>query len=297
MFSTEESCRAYLEEIRWQGKPVCTKCGGTETWKMLGPFHRCCACLHDFTVTVGTLFADTHKPLRTWFEVIWYVINQKNGVSALGLQRAVGFGSYHTAWNWLHKLRRAMVRPGRDRLSGTVEVDETFVGGAKEGKAGRGAEGKSMVLVATEIKGKGIGRIRMLRIRNGSSECIISAIQTLVAPGSELLTDGWRGYSGVEKEGYSRTIIKESDIEDNNLTPRVHKVASLLKRWLLGTHQGSVAHAHLDYYLDEFTFRFNRRRSKTRGLLFLRLIEQSLLIEPVRGYNLIGGKPFTEDLV
>jgi transposase-like protein len=257
---------------------------------MKAPFFRCAECLHDFTVTSGTLFAYTHKSLRIWFEVIWHVTNQKNGVSALGLQRAVGFGSYRTAWNWLHKLRRAMIRPGRDKLSGSVEVDETYVGGAKEGKVGRGAAGKSLVVVATEVKGKGLGRIRMARVRDASAGSIHAAVTATVCTDSELLTDGWQGYSGIEEKGYTRKIIKSVGLTDDDLTPRVHKVASLLKRWLLGTHQGSVNHAHLDYYLDEFTFRFNRRTSKSRGLLFYRLIEQSLQKEPVLGCDLVGGK-------
>ena len=290
MFATEEACRKYLEEVRWPSGPSCPRCKSNQVWKMKPPFYRCEECLHDFTVTSGTLFADTHKPLRIWFEVIWHVVNQKNGVSALGLQRAIGFGSYRTSWNWLHKLRRAMIREGRDRLSGVVEVDETYVGGVKEGKVGRGAAGKSLVVVATEVKGKGLGRIRLARVRDASASSLHFAINEMVAPGSELLTDGWQGYCGIEEKGYTRKGIKPLGLSDDDLTPRVHKVVSLLKRWLLGTHQGAVNHAHLDYYLDEYTFRFNRRRSKSRGLLFFRLIEQALQKEPIHGSYLVGGK-------
>ncbi len=289
MFATEEACRMYLEQLRWPTMTTCPRCAATDVWKMKAPFFRCGKCRHDFTVTAGTLFADTHKPIRIWFEVIWYVVNQKNGVSALGLQRAIGFGSYRTAWNWLHKLRRAMVRDGRDRLSGIVEIDETYVGGVKEGKTGRGAAGKSLVVVATEVKGHGLGRIRMTRVEDASSACLCAAIFKLVSPGAELLTDGWKGYNGIEGHGYTRRIIKDDKSDDPNLTPRVHKVASLLKRWLLGTHQGSVNHDHLEYYLDEFTFRFNRRRSKSRGLLFQRLVEQALQKEPIRSEHLVAG--------
>ena len=111
-------------------------------WTLASPFFRCAACGYDFTVTVGPLFADTRLPLTLWFEAMWSVVNQKNGASALGVKRVLGV-SYLTAWRWLHKLRRAMIRPGRDRLGGTVEVDEVYVGGERPGKRGRGAAGKA----------------------------------------------------------------------------------------------------------------------------------------------------------
>jgi transposase-like protein len=139
-FPTEDACLAYLKSIRWPNGITCPVCDATKVWKKKKPpFYRCAHCNHDFSVTSGTLFAATHKPLRIWFEAIWYVTEQKSGVSALGLMRVLGLGSYRTAWNWLHKLRKAMVRPGRDRLSGVVEVDEAFIGGPRSGKRGRGA--------------------------------------------------------------------------------------------------------------------------------------------------------------
>jgi len=255
---------------------------------MKTPLYRCAACRHDFTVTVGTLLADTRLPLSLWFEAMWYVVNQKHGVSALGVQRVLGV-SYLTAWRWLHKLRRAMVRPGRDRLAGTVEVDEVYIGGERPGKRGRGAAGKALVLVAAQADGPRIGRIRLVRVANASRAVLTPTVRGIVEPKSQVLTDDWDGYSGLAEAGYDRHVVRRSAVVGENLLPRANRVASLLQRWLLGTHQGAVSHSHLDYYLDEFVFRFNRRRSRSRGLLFYRLIELALAIAPVRCRQLVGG--------
>jgi len=212
--------------------------------------------------------------------------SQKHGISALGLQRELGLGSYRTSWTWLHKLRRALVRPGRDRLSGKVEVDETYVGGEKPGKRGRGAAGKTLVLIAVEVKGGRIGRIRLRRVRDASSESLTPAVKESVEPGSEVRTDGWSGYEDLPSAGYKRLIVREDADAGENLLPYAHRIASLLKRWLLGTHQGAVQPSHLDYYLDEFTFRFNRRTSRSRGLLFYRLIQQAMATAALRGSDL-----------
>lgn len=221
--------------------------------------------------------------MRMWFQAMWYVSNQKLGVSALGLQRVLGLGSYQTAWAWLHKLRHAMVRPGRDRLTGKVEVDETYVGGVEPGKWGRSRGSKALVVIAAQADGEGIGRIRMRRIPDASSRSLLPFVQEAIEPGSAVISDGWEGYEGLEKLGYKHRprIIRGSGKTASTLLPRVHRVASLLKRWLLGTHQGAVSPEHLECYLDEFTFRFNRRRARARGLLFYRLLQQALLVEPV----------------
>jgi transposase-like protein len=225
-----------------------------------------------------------------WFLAIWFVTSQKNGVSALGLQRVLGLGSYETAWTWLHKLRRAMVRPGRDGLTGTVEVDETYVGGPEEGKRGREIETKAIVAVAAEEKGRGIGRIRLRHVKDVSADSLLPFVQGAVAAGSVVHTDGWSGYSGLAAAGYQHqvTVISDGPEPAHEVMPRVHNVASLLKRWLLGTHQGGIQHRHLDYYLDEFTFRFNRRRSKARGLLFHRLVQQAVAVGPAPYHTIIG---------
>jgi transposase-like protein len=208
------------------------------------------------------------------------------------MQRVLGLGSYETAWSWLHKLRRAMVRPGRDRLTGTVEVDEAFIGGVTPGAQGRDGQDKAMVVIAAEEDGNGIGRIRLARVPDASSPSLHGFIQNAITPGSTIHTDGWAPYRGLEKLGYAHaaTPLKgKGKTAAVILLPRVHRVAALLKRWLLGTHQGAVGPNHLDYYLDEFTFRFNRRRSASRGKLFFRLLEQAVRVEPVTYDQIVHG--------
>lgn len=286
MFAAEQACREYVARLRWPDGFVCPACQGTGVWKMQRGIYWCRNCHYQASLTAGTLFNDTHKPLRLWFEAMWYVVNQKSGVSALGLQRVLGLGSYHTAWNWLHKLRRAMVRPGRDRLSGVVEVDEIFIGGERPGKRGRGAAGKTLVVVAAEKAEKGIGRIRLRRVNDAAGESLEPAVWEMVEPGSIVRTDGWRGYNGLTELGYEHQVVRKGPGLGDNLLPLANRVASLLQRWLLGTHQGAVQHSHLEYYLDEYTFRFNRRTSKSRGLLFYRLITQAIDLGPVLGRDL-----------
>lgn len=281
MFPSEEACLEYLSLVRWPNGYTCLKCSSQSYWKKARGLYNCRDCGYEASVIAGTIFQDTHKPLRLWFHAIWYVVNQKNGVSALGLQKAIGLGSYHTAWEWLHKLRRAMVRPDRDRLSGIVEMDETFVGGEHPGKCGRGAEGKALVLIAAEEAPKGIGRIRLSQIVDASGETLKQATLQMVEPGSVLRTDGWEGYNILAKHGYVHKACSHKNSEAGDATPLAHRVAALLKRWWLGTHQGAISQGHLQYYLDEFTFRFNRRTSSSRGKLFYRLIEQSLSVSPV----------------
>lgn len=290
-FLTEEACWSYLRKIRWGDGFRCPACGWDQAWLTSRSQFRCASCQRQTSVTAGTIFEGTRKPLRTWFDAIWYVTNQKHGVSGLGLQRALGLGSYQTAWTWLHKLRRAMVRPGRDRLGGIVEVDETYVGHGKDGVGGRHARTKPIVAIAVEVHPpKGLGRIRMRRIPDVSASSLTRFVCEVVEPGTTVRTDGWVGYNGLPARGYIRekTVMLGSDEPAHVVLPAVHRVASLLKRWLLGTHHGSVQESHLDYYLDEFTFRFNRRTSRSRGLLFYRLIQQALQIEPVP-YRLITG--------
>lgn len=283
MFPTEKACEEYLFLIRWPDGFKCPTCKHTEVWKKNSGLLRCQKCKRDISLTAGSIFQDSRLPLRLWFQAMWYVVCQKQGVSALALQKILGLGSYKTAWEWLHKLRRAMVRPGRERLSGTVEIDETFIGGPRSGKSGRGADAKVLVLIAVEDKdGKDIGRIRLAIITDASHASLRKAIKTMVEPGSTLRTDGWKGYAGLQNDGYRHVVVdKEKSDVGENLTPLAHRIASLLKRWLLNTHQGGVQHTHLAYYLDEYTFRFNRRASRSRGMLFYRLMQQALAIDPV----------------
>ncbi len=288
-FSTEEACLQYLAQLRWPEGYRCPRCQYHKAWLTKRSLFHGAACRYETSVIAGTIFQDTRKPLQLWFRAIWYIVGQKNGVSAKGLQRVLGFSRYETIWIWLHKLRIAMVRPGRERLSGTVEVDETYIGGERPGKRGRGAAGKSLVLIAIEDKGKQIGRIRLRRIPDASATNLIMAVKESVEPGSLVRTDGWGGYGPVSEEGFGHTIVRKSADVGENLLPLVNRGASLLKRWLLGTHQGAVGPSHLDYYLDEFTFRFNRRKSHSRGKLFFRLLQQAVCIAPVPGNEIRGG--------
>jgi transposase-like protein len=280
-FSSEEACRNYLYQLRWPLGFICPRCRGTKAWPTKRNLLVCGACSYQISMTAGTILQDTRKPLRMWFRAIWFVTNQKTGASALGLQRLLGLGSYLTAWTWLHKLRRAMVRPGRGRLSGRIEVDETYIGGEKPGKRGRGALGKSLVVIAAEKDGKRIGRIRLVRVPDASAESLEEAIRQSIIPGSAISTDGWKGYARLVSHGYTHDVVRKTAEVGDNLLPHCHRVASLLKRWILGTHQGAISHDHLDYYLDEYTFRFNRRTSRSRGKLFYRLVQQAVAIEPL----------------
>ena len=291
-FATEEQCRAYLAALRWPEGFMCPRCGGRKAWPAQRGRLICAACRHQATVTAGTIFQDSRLSLRLWCRALWHVTSQKNGASALGLQRVLGLGSYQTAWTVLHKLRRAMVRPGRDKLSGRVEVDETQVGGVMLGRKGRGIPSKSLVVIAAQEDGKRIGRIRMARIADGSAEHLRRFIQGAIVQGSCVHTDGWKPYQGLDQLGYPHEVSKLKGQQlsaATELLPRVHRVASLLKRWLLGTHQGAIAPEHLDYYLDEFTFRFNRRTSASRGKLFYRLAQQAVQVPPVPYQMLVGG--------
>jgi transposase-like protein len=288
-FSTEEACRAYLYQLRWPDGFECPRCRGRKAWPASDLLWECAGCHRQISVTAGTIFQDSRLPLTLWFRAVWWVTSQKNGVSAMGLQRVLGLKSYKTAWTMLHKLRRAMVRPGRDRLQGHVEVDEAFVGGEEEGVHGRQTETKAMIAVAVEEDGDGIGRIRMRRIPDASSGSLIPFIEDSVEPGSLVHTDGWLGYQPLEGKDYRHkiTFLKGNKKTASELMPRVHLAVALLKRWLLGTHQGGVSTEHLDAYLDEFTFRFNRRKSRSRGKLFYRLLEQAVAVDPVPYKSLV----------
>jgi transposase-like protein len=239
------------------------------------------------SVLAGTVFQDTHLPLTVWFRAMWNITSQKNGVSALGLQRALGLGSYKTAWLILHKLRQAMVRPGRERLRGVVEVDETYWGAAESGGAtGRLVYSKALIVVAAEQDGKGIGRIRMARIPDFDRATLHGFIRSSVEAGSTVCTDGLNSYR--EMKGYiHHRQVQHRLKEGERLLPRVHRAVSLLKRWMLGTHQGAIGYQHLDDYLNEFVFRFNRRKSASRGKLFFRLAQHALQIAPTTYERLV----------
>jgi len=292
MFPDEKSCLNYLIDLRWPTGFICPACNQTPVpWRESRNRLACPSCRHQVTVTANTIFDKTRTPLTTWFEAAWLVTTAKNGLSAKTLERTIGT-SYHVAWMMLQRFRVAMVNSERTKLSGAVEVDEIYVGGEEQGgKRGRGTD-KDIVVIAVEIKeGKSFGRTRMRHIADASGDSLIPFIRNSISPEATLVTDAWRGYSKIVDYGYTREIKNLSDSDDfaHVHMPGVHQIASLLKRWILGTHQGSVSDMHLQAYLEEYTFRFNRRKSKSRGLVFKRLIEHSLATKPVTQTDIVGG--------
>jgi transposase-like protein len=284
-FPDEKSCWLYLIDIRWPDGYLCSGCNSPNYWITSNHKIHCSSCEKELSITSGTIFQNSKKPLLLWFHIMWWVVAQKTGASANNLMDFMGFGSYQTAWLWLHKLRRAMVRQGREKLSGVVEVDETYIGG-KEcgiGKQGRGAEEKSLVVVAAECIGKQIGRVRFKIISDASQESLIPFIEENVEIQSTVITDGWSGYASLSKRKdyhHEEKAITGSGKKAHELLPHVHMVDSLVKRWINGTHQGNMSPKYLEYYLDEFAFRFNRKVSTHRGKLFYRLMQQAVSTTP-----------------
>jgi len=299
-FASEEACLSYLEGLRWPQGFVCPSCGvAGQPYRSSRARLMCRGCARQSTVTAGTIFDKTRTPLRVWLAAAWYLTNQKQGVSALGLQRVLGLGSYETAWTMLHRFRRAMVRPDRERLKGQVEVDETYLAitdreelissvGRKSGTS------KVLVVIAVEtLQPKGFGRIRLRRIHNDSEKYVVPFVQASVEPGAQVRTDGSAAYRSLGKLGYDhqRNVMLGADVPAHVSMAGVHRVASLVKRWILGTHHGSVQPDHLDAYLDEFVFRFNRRTSGSRGMLFYRLLQQAVVTEPVTYEDVVQKAP------
>jgi transposase-like protein len=289
-FQTDDDCWEYLFALRWPNGFFCPKCSNAKYYLNNRKVAECHSCGHQLSVTAGTIFHGTRKPLLLWFHVMWWVAAQKTGVSASNFKDFMGFGSYETAWAWLHKLRRAMVRSGREKLTGDVEVDETFIGGKESGekedgtgKTGRGSLEKTLVIVATECFGKQIGRVRFKCIDSATSNNLMEFIEDNIEYGSKVITDGWRGYNTLsDSKNYThvKKSISGSGQEAHELLPHVHMVDSLLKRWINGTHQGRISSKHLEFYLDEYAFRFNRKLSTHRGKVFYRLVQLSVATPP-----------------
>ena len=293
-FSSDEACAAYLERLRWPSGFACPSCGSmTPPYRASRIRLMCKDCRHQSTVTAGTIFDKTRTPLRVWLAAAWYLTNQKQGVSALGLQRVLGLGSYQTAWTMLHRFRRAMVRPDRNRLKGLVEVDEAYLAITDRDQpisaVGRkNNTSKVLIVLGVEIlQPKGFGRIRLRRISNDSAECVVPFVQTSVEPGSIVRTDASSLPIVTQRLDHDRTVMLGSDTPAHVSMAGVHRVVALLKRWILGTHHGSVQPEHLDAYLDEFVFRFNRRSSASRGMLFYRLLQQAVITDPVTYADII----------
>jgi len=294
-FATDADCLDYLDWLRWPEGFVCPRCGHAGGWLVADGRYKCAACGKRTSVTAGTLFDRRRTPLTVWFEACWLFASGKDGISALSLQRSLEIGSYATAWAMLHRLRSVLVRPGRDRLTGTVEVDETYIGGEEPGLRGGRAKGKKVLVgVAIEVfEPRGFGRCRMQILTDASAATLQAFITANVELGAHVISDGWSGYRGIDKLGYtheprSQRAAQARGEDPGKLLPGVHRVASLAKRWLLGTHQASVEDAHLHSYLDEFVFRFNRRRSRARGMLFYRVLELAIAHAPVRYHELVA---------
>jgi transposase-like protein len=299
MFFDDKSCREFLYKLRWKDGFICPKCkASSNPWEQTHKRLVCTHCRYQTTVTAGTIFDKTRTPLTTWLEAAWHITTAKNGMSAKTIEQTLGV-SYNTAWTMLQRYRVAMVNTEREKLSGRVEVDETQVGGVDVGgKRGRGSS-KSLVVIAVELhEPKGFGRTRMRYIPDASSKSLTAFIQDVVHPQSTICTDGWIGYASLESLGYKHdvTIMAHSNDQAHVAMPGVHRIASLLKRWLLGTHQGSFSQEHLQSYLEEFTFRFNRRLSKNRGLVFRRLLEQAVKTHPFIKKDVTYGYKWEKDL-
>lgn len=275
-FGTDAKCADYLFRQRWPDGFRCPRCGSGRAWRL---HHRliweCGVCGHQTSLTAGTVFEGTRKPLRYWFLAMYLVTTSKRGISAVELQRQLNV-NYQTAWAWLHKLRSAMVRPDRERLMGHVEVDETYIGGRDTGQHGRGAIAhKSIVACAAEREVRRIGRIRLSPVQDASAPELRQFITVNVEEGSVAITDGWASYRSLADIGYEHqaTALNGSGLQAHTVLPATHRVFSLVKRWILGTYHGSVSAKHLPWYLQEFVFRFNRRFARTVTHRFQRLFE------------------------
>ena len=288
-FRTDADCLDYIEWLRWPEGFACPKCDQAGGWRLADGRFMCTACGCRTSVTAGTIFDRTRTPLTVWFAACWQFATQKDGVSALSLKRSLDIGSYQTAWAMLHRLRSVLVRPGRERLSGTVEVDETYIGGEEPGfRRGRVRGKKSLVGIAVEhVEPKGFGRCRMAILPDASTVSLRTLLVDHVEEGTVVITDGWQAYRQATRGLYVHQRFVAPGPQGSRLLPGVHRVASLTKRWLLGTHQGSVDEAHLTSYLDEFVFRFNRRRSRSRGMVFYRVLELAVAHKPVRYRELV----------
>lgn len=295
-FVTDEDCLDYLQWLRWPCGFICPNCDRSGGWRLGDGRFMCPDCGARTSVTAGTIFDRTRTPLTVWFAACWLFATSKNGISALSLRRILQIGSYQTAWAMLHRLRSVLVRPGRDRLAGVVEVDETYIGGFEPWRGGRSRGKKVLVGIAVEIRNpRGIGRCRMRPLADLSSGSLHPFVVDNVESGARVITDGWDGYRGLEKLGYvhDRHSQRAAEARGEDLThmlPAAHRVASLAKRWLLGTHHGSADRDHLASYLDEFVFRFNRRSSRSRGMQFYRMMELAVAHAPVRYRHIVAGK-------
>jgi len=278
-FATEEDCRAYWIKARWGGQPACARCNSRRVWTIRkGTTFECAECGHQTSLTSGTLLEKTTKPLKTWFRAVFEISTRRTGISAKDLQRIMGFGSYKTAWTWLHKLRAAMVRPQREQLGPFVQMDEALVGG-------KGGPHKELVLVAAEAN----GRVRFAHADNNDEGTLKAFANGQVAAQASVVTDGHAGYNNesLGKRPHDAVVQTKAERRENDAVQSCHWTISLLKRWLIGTHAGAVRDKHLQAYLDEFAFRHNRRKTNGVGRIAARVIEQLVLHKPLTMRKLI----------
>lgn len=287
-FCDEQRCIEYLFQLRWPDGFICPHCGHTGFWISARVLYVCCKCEHQQSVTAGTIFHGTKKPLTVWFKALWWFSTRKSGISAVCLQGLLGLGSYDTAWRWLQKLRTCTIFPEREKLSGSIEADEFYLGGEQGGKRGRGADHKCKVAVAVERKGRKLGRLRMQVVSRCSADELVTFAKANIARGSYITTDGWQGYSGLEDAGYIHRKILQSQVDDKeSVLPGVHLIASLFKRVILGTFQGRFGGQYLQRLLDEYVFRFNRRTCKSVGKRFWRIVQQAVASPPITNKDLV----------
>lgn len=287
-FPTDDACLDYLDWLRWPDGFRCPHCGSDTAGREATGRYRCRGCRKQVSVTSGTVFHKTRTPLTVWFEVAWLVTASKSGVSAAHLHRVLPISSYQTAWTMLSKLRQVMTTAESEPLTGRVEVDETYIGGPKPGVRGRGAAGKTLVAGAIEIADRGWGRARLAVIPDASADTLKTFVQHNIEAGSTVVTDAWRSYPSA-LDGYTHAPfnVSTSGRPAHESLPAVHRLFALVKRTLEGTYQGSGSSEHLPEYLDEFVFRFNRRHSRHRGLVFMRLLQRAVTGDPVTYRDLV----------
>ena len=283
-FSSEDACIAYWIHARWGAEPACARCASTRVWvERDGRLFECATCGHQTSLTSGTVLEGTRKPFKVWFRAVFEISSRKNGISAKELQRILGFGSYETAWTWLHKIRGSLKRPGRQLLGEGVEIDEAFVGGKRLGK--------SMVLVATETD----GRVRLAHALTNDAETLMAFADANLAADAAVTSDGHAGYNATSlgKRAHEAIVQTNAERAVSDTLQRAHWSVSMLKRWLMGTHAGAVKARHLQAYLDEFVFRWNRRKTKGVGRISARTIEM-LVSHSTRTMRAIvdGARPY-----
>lgn len=287
-FCDEQSCLEYLSQLRWPEGFICSRCGHTDSWRSARGLYMCCRCEYQQSITAGTIFHGTKKPLTIWFKALWWFSTRKSGINAVCLQGLLGLGSYDTAWRWLQKLRTCTIFPDREKLSGSIEADEFYLGGEQGGKRGRGADHKCKVAVAIERKGRKLGRLRMQVISRCSANELTPFVTDNITRGSCITTDGWKGYSGLKEAGYIHKKVLQCKVDDKeSVLPGVHLIASLFKRVVLGTFQGRFGGHYLQRLLDEYVFRFNRRTTKSVGKRFWRILQQAVASPPITNRDLV----------